>query len=317
MELAKKIHSVLSPYPRYFYNAYLSFYYAQIESAFKESQCSAATLLSLTQPALHDDADDDDRDAPQTSIAGDDDDDDIDAPPQDKQHHGEYTSTRHGRRRQQQQQQQRLKYHVLADDLSDYSMLKERRKESLIHKLQIDDEHEMRRFQHDAEFNDFVDLIACLLDLNPATRYTSEDAMQHTFVLNLKYIEHDAKMVSLLSNNVEPVYPAIGISTDQQRQSRVQEQQHKLKLAAEAGRHCHGAVPVPREAAVTRKHSYLNLNDENQNNSNKHSNQYPQLHNKVVCLIHGCCNNPTIVQRSNCNNNIPHHPPAKKFKYSN
>merc|ERR1712154_326249 len=164
-----------------------------------------------------------------------------------------------------------------------YLILKNLRKKQLIHRLNIVNKREKERFLLDIEYHEFIDLISCLLDLNPSTRYSSEDAIQHPFCINLKYVENDLNILTILSTKFESEYPIITISNDYDRQYRITQQIEQFDLFQSIKINNPSSVPIPKEMAITRK-----------NNSFVVANRNTQIiHNKVICLLNGCCNNPT------------------------
>eukprot|EP00483_Globobulimina_turgida_P003675 UN03681 len=64
--------------------------------------------------------------------------------------------------------------------------------------------------QESNEFFNFIDLLSCLLDVNPFTRYTSEDAIRHKFIIHNNH-----------QFNVKRIHPIIKSSNDKQRQYRI------------------------------------------------------------------------------------------------
>eukprot|EP01084_Bolivina_argentea_P230658 389122_1 len=172
-----------------------------------------------------------------------------------------------------------------------YLVLKDARKKKLITRLigskaaNAAATHLTLSVEADAEYVEFIDLIACLLDVNPATRYNSEEAVQHPFCINLQYIENDAAILKLLSTQFHSTYPEISISTDFDRQLCINQQIEQFHMY-EAMRNTNPQqIPTPKEMATTRK-------------SNTFGVKYlTQTHNKVVCLLHGCCNNPSVVKQ--------------------
>jgi len=197
-----------------------------------------------------------------------------------------------------------------------YLQLKHERKQALLMRLAQANPTRYRQLQEAQEFNDFVDLIACLLDLNSWTRYSSEDAMQHSFILNMRYIANDRHVVTLLSHKTESVYPSVSILTDQDRQGVIDQQYLHLQQIQKRQQ----VVTAPRESTVTRKHAWSD-----------YANHIPRiLHSKLVCLFRGCCNGITHSRQNSAyahndenqpptfmyNESLVMDPPAKKSKYS-
>eukprot|EP00488_Nonionellina_sp_1-RS-2012_P000820 TRINITY_DN1325_c0_g1_i1.p1 TRINITY_DN1325_c0_g1~~TRINITY_DN1325_c0_g1_i1.p1 ORF type:complete len:117 (-),score=18.32 TRINITY_DN1325_c0_g1_i1:78-428(-) len=65
------------------------------------------------------------------------------------------------------------------------------------------------------EFDSFIDFISCLLDVNPLTRYSSEDALKHQFIV---------KDLALQKKMMNRNHPIIESSNDDERQNRIGKQ---------------------------------------------------------------------------------------------
>jgi len=165
-----------------------------------------------------------------------------------------------------------------------YLILKNSRKRKLISRLNIVNEREKTRFLLDFEHNEFIDLISCLLDLNPSTRYSSEDAIQHPFCINLKYVENDLNILTNLSTKFESSYPITPISQDFDRQYRITQQIERFDFFESVKTNHSSSIPGPTERTITRRNSLFVRNTTDRS----------VIHNKVICLLNGCCNNPTI-----------------------
>merc|ERR1712129_255511 len=160
-----------------------------------------------------------------------------------------------------------------------YSDLKRQQIKTLIAQM------DASQTEFDDEMNDFLDLIAGLLDLNPSTRQTSDEAISQSFCINVKYVKSDAVVLSCLQHNFESVYPVITIASDEQRQARIDAQMtdykyyESIKQKKQIGQMGFSALPIPREMAITKnKAPYVN-----------HDYAHRIAHNKVHCLLHGCC----------------------------
>jgi len=178
-----------------------------------------------------------------------------------------------------------------------YVDLKDARIERLIKTMNVGEDD----LAIDSETCEFLDLISGLLDLNPSTRLTSEDAIQHSFCINLKYIRSDEEVLKCLEHFFESAYPQISISSDEQRQSRINLQMEQFKMFELAQAAQSNSLPVPKEMAVTQKRAPYAYCD------GKVS------HNKVHCLFHGCCGNPTVKIKKEMLSGTP---PLKKMRLS-
>jgi len=130
----------------------------------------------------------------------------------------------------------------------------------------------------DAELTDFLDLMARLLDPNPATRLTSEDASQHRFCIGVEYVRHDEKIFELLRNKFDSAFPRITISSDADRQRRLDAQLHKYREQCAAVANG-GKAPRPSAKATARRTSH----------SDEQCTDTSVRHSRAICLVRGCC----------------------------
>jgi len=161
----------------------------------------------------------------------------------------------------------------------DYNRLRLQRRQKLIERMRPD-AATVKKLSGDAEFCDYLDLVARLLDPNPATRYTAEDATQHCFCIGLGYVRDDARVFELLSTRFDSNYPRVSISNDNDRQRRLQKQmkQYEANRAAEE-------APRPPGRVVVRGISHDDVCSD------------PAVrHSRAVCLVYGCCGNPTLLE---------------------
>merc|ERR1719334_1693769 len=167
---------------------------------------------------------------------------------------------------------------------ADYTRQRLARRQRLIWRMQPDNATRTK-LDRDPEFMDFLDLIARLLDPNPATRFTSEDATQHRFCIGVDYVRHDEKLHELLRHKFDSAFPRVTISTDADRQRRLdaQLQRYQQHCAAKANG---DVVPKPSGKAIARRTSH----------SDVQCSDASVCHSRAVCLVRGCCGSPTIAQ---------------------
>jgi len=160
---------------------------------------------------------------------------------------------------------------------ADYARQQSTRRERLFKRINADPA------TADAELTDFLDLMGRLLDPNPATRLTSEDATQHRFCIGEDYVRHDTKIFELLRNKFDSAFPRVTISSDADRQRRLdaQLQRYREQCAAVANG---GEVPRPSGKATARRTSH---NDEECTDTSVR-------HSRAICLVHGCCDVVTL-----------------------
>lgn len=84
-------------------------------------------------------------------------------------------------------------------------------------------EQEQKDFMN--ELDDFVDLLSSLLDTHPATRFTADDAIRHSFCLDPKYVQNDTNTINLLQSTYKLENP--NTLTDFDRQTRIIAQNRK------------------------------------------------------------------------------------------
>jgi len=188
-----------------------------------------------------------------------------------------------------------------------YTTLKETRKLKLMERLSIEEDA--------AEYEQFIDLISGLLDLDPATRYSSEDGIQHRFCIAEEYLEPE--LIELLSSTFDSAYPAISISSDQDRQFKINQEVNQYSLLKAVSRRDPSSSPVPQKRALTQRESAfvsafpaMNL-------------EYGRTHNAAICAIKGCCQHlpyPFEVEVEFAHHEegseTPPEPPVKKMKYN-
>jgi len=335
IELAKKIQRVLTPYPLFVYNKYESFYYDEIKESFDNDQRQKERKAKHNQSSTTSSNDDENKD----NNIDDDEDQELGESKQNEPSDGEH--------------EVRLDPYELCHLSTSYKQLKILRRNSLLKRLNIcklyRNHNNNNKYKNNAaniklegikqEYIDFIDLIACLLDVNPSTRYTSEDAIQHPFITSIEYIENDNKALSFLESSFESVYPLITISTDNDRQYRINEQMKKYSLHQRMEhsylrslsnlRNGNGnnngsmicPIPIPREMTLTKKNNNMGFiyAPSINNNTPSHSvsavalnNIVPSTkssihingnisHNKVICLFNGCCGNPCIRNQQQMN----------------
>lgn len=166
---------------------------------------------------------------------------------------------------------------------SDYTRQRLARRQRLVQRMRPD-ATTMAKLERDTEFVDFLDLMARLLDPNPSTRLTSEDATQHRFCIGADYVRNDARLQRMLTDNFDSVFPRISISTDADRQRRIDAQYQRYQ------RRCAAAVrgekvPRPSGKAMTRRTSH----------GDAQCSDATVRHSRAVCLMRGCCGNETLL----------------------
>jgi len=230
--LARKIHSVLCPFPAFVFNPYYSFHFDQMAGAFPPP-------LKMT----------------------------------------EFNTS--------------------------YAAMKETRKQRLLDRLSIPDVGA-------TEYKLFLDLIAGLLDLDPATRYSSEDAIQHPFCIDSKYLDSTVK--ELMNNTFDSAYPIISILSDEDRQHRVNQEVHQYQILVSIAARNPANAPIPRQHALTCKDSAFTV---------AFADTAPrkvQMHNRAICALRGCCPTPTTIESvtneyfEGESSPTPPMPPNKKIK---
>jgi len=166
---------------------------------------------------------------------------------------------------------------------SDYSRQRLARRQRLVQRMRCD-AATMAKLQRDTEFLDFLDLMARLLDPNPSTRLTSEDATQHRFCIGAEYVRNDVRLQRMLTDHFDSVFPRISISSDADRQRRIDAQYQRyqrLRAAAMNGE----TVPRPSGKAMTRRTSH----------GDAQCSDATVRHSRAVCLMRGCCGNETLL----------------------
>ena len=168
---------------------------------------------------------------------------------------------------------------VMTEFNASYQEMKAARKRKLCDRLSIETN------ETTTEYQQFIDLIAGLLDLDPATRFTSEDAIQHRFCIDAQYLE--PPIISLLSTVYDSAYPIISISDDEERQKRIdlQVQQYQM-IRHRVQQQQHPQPPRPKERAITTKNSAFNAAAFG---SISPSNRASPKHNRAICAVNGCC----------------------------
>ena len=132
-----------------------------------------------------------------------------------------------------------------------------------------------------AEYVQCIDLIAGLLDLDPATRYSSEDAIQHRFCIDRQYLEPE--LVELLSSTFDSAYPEISISSDQHRQSRMNQEVNTYRYLKAVAQRDPAAAHVPRKRAlIQREAAFIHAYPAVQRGNGPR-------HNRAICAVKGCC----------------------------
>jgi len=204
--------------------------------------------------------------------------------------------------------------HGMTHNNPSYSAMKMTRKRNLMRRLNID--------SNATEYEDFIDLIAGLLDFDPATRYTSEDAIEHEFCIGARYL--DAVIVDMISKNFDSAYPDVSISSDLDRQHRLNQEVHQYHLLRSVAVHDSSSTPIPQKRALTQRESAFVA-------------AFPPVrapnlprHNRALCVVHGCCANyvsnpmsagdqgpPPLLaahSRDRSNSATPPEPPIKRMR---
>jgi len=156
-----------------------------------------------------------------------------------------------------------------------YSAMKDIRKRNLMRRLSIGEEN--------TEYVDFIDLVAGLLDFDPATRYTSEDAIEHRFCIAPRYL--DRVVLKMLSENFDSVHPHISLSSDADRQRRLNQEVHQYHLLRSVAALDRSNAPIPQKRALTQKESaFIAAFPPTRSHNLPH-------HNMAICAVNGCCAN--------------------------
>lgn len=180
-----------------------------------------------------------------------------------------------------------------------YILMKEMRKQKLIDRLCIPDGA--------VEYKLFLDLIAGLLDLDPATRYSSEDAIQHPFCIDSKYLDPAVK--EIMNATYDSAYPIISILSDEDRQRRVGHEIRQYQMLVSMSARNPANTPIPRQHAMTCKDSALSLADSVPKTY--------QIHNRAICALRGCCQSQNPITNEHSEGEFsptPPMPPNKKMK---
>merc|ERR1712176_11837 len=121
------------------------------------------------------------------------------------------------------------------------------------------------------------------------------------------YVRNDGEVLRCLKDTYDSAYPIISVSSDAQRQFRINQQMAQLKqFEMSKLNHATASIPKPKEMAVTKKKAPfvdVFVNEE-------------VAHNKVYCLFHGCCGNPTLVKKKKESFVVSEKPPFKKMRLS-
>jgi len=173
---------------------------------------------------------------------------------------------------------------LLTHDDVDYSALRCARQQRLVDRMQLDSTTSFE-LHGDDEFCEFLDLIAGLLDPNPATRLTSEDATQHPFCIDIDYVRDDQRLHKLLRTRFDSAFPIISISNDADRQRRLNAQMQRYRTQCDAA---DAVAARPSPTAITRITSH----------GDERCSDPTVRHSRAICLVKGCCGNPTVLRTS-------------------